>query len=78
MSSYYYLKCQRCNRAVPVATSHSTGLSGLCGDEWLKPFIVAHVGHDLYSTSEYDDEELIGCTFVDQEPNATESYWRGK
>lgn len=67
MSTFFYLCCRTCRRYVPLAAAHGGHVSGLAGDEWLRAFAVAHgTGHDLFSTSEYD-EGLSDFVEVDDE-----------
>ena len=73
MSCYFYVLCLDCERYVPAASTHGGVASGLVSDEYLRPFLVAHVGHCLTVVSEYDDESLAGCVDASQSPNSDES-----
>ena len=73
MSCYFYVLCLDCKRYVPAAATHNGVASGLAGDEYLRPFLVAHVDHDLTVVSEHDDEALAGCVDASQAPNSDES-----
>jgi hypothetical protein len=73
MSCYFYVLCLDCERYVPAASTHGGVASGLAGDEYLRPFLVAHVGHCLTVVSEHDDEALAGCVDASESPNSNES-----
>lgn len=76
MSTFFYLCCRTCRRYVPLAATHGGRASGLAGDEWLRAFAVAHgTGHDLFSTSEYD-EGLSDLVEVDDKTANEEEHGR--
>jgi hypothetical protein len=73
VSCYFCVLCRDCKRYVPASATHNGAASGLAGDEYLRPFLVAHVGHDLTVVSEYEDEAFAGCVNASRHPNSHES-----
>lgn len=58
MSTYYYLGCEDCKQMCAASSLQRGHANPLVGDEYLRAFIVHHVGHKLRSFSEYNDECL--------------------
>jgi hypothetical protein len=63
LSTYFYLVCNDCKQYSALASRSGSGVGGLVGDEWIRPFAVAHCDHDIEVMSEYR-EELVAFSDV--------------